>query len=92
MSWSLGRPFTKKDLGEPPPDSLRLVRLAWARLSVLALVSPAAYVSFNPSQSYKAFHVPRPMINLYKQFASSRTCIKTQLKLEPSLPVPGNVS
>jgi len=38
----------EKGLGEPPPDSLRRVQLAWARLPGLALDSPAADTIFNP--------------------------------------------
>jgi len=45
--------FGEKGLDEPPPDSLRRVRLAWARLSVLAMVSPATDVSCNPANHTK---------------------------------------
>ncbi|QCE04602.1 hypothetical protein DEO72_LG8g2640 [Vigna unguiculata] len=38
----------EKGLGEPPPDSLRRTRLAWAILSGLALDSPAADTIFEP--------------------------------------------
>jgi len=43
----------EKGLGEPPPDSLRRVRLAWTRLSVLAIASPATDASLNPANHTK---------------------------------------
>jgi len=45
--------FGEKGLGEPPLDSLRRVRLAWARLSVFAIASPVTDVSFNPANHTK---------------------------------------
>jgi len=38
LSGSPGRPFAQTGVGEPSSDSLRRVRLAWARLIVLALI------------------------------------------------------
>ncbi|QCD82192.1 hypothetical protein DEO72_LG2g2527 [Vigna unguiculata] len=64
--------FREKGLGEPLPDSPGRVRLAWARLSVLALVSPATDSSFSPTKHTKQPTHPGQRLNPYKQFASSR--------------------
>jgi len=39
----------EKGFGKPPPDSLRRVRLAWARLPGLTLDSPAVDTIFDPN-------------------------------------------
>jgi len=50
LTWATTR---AEGLGEPPSDSLRRVRLAWARLPVLALISPTTDVFSNPTNHTK---------------------------------------
>ena len=50
FEWVAWLTFRANWCGEPLSDSLRRVRLAWARLTVLALISPAAHVYSNPNK------------------------------------------
>jgi len=72
----------EKGLGEPPPDSLRRVRLAWARLPGLALDSPAADTIFQTLQSNKIFHTPQIAIYPYKYPAGSNRSKATQKQIK----------